>query len=102
MTTLAPRGDARNSSSNQSVLHCYPVLELAASPFDYSGISPALVPNLQAQAKLIKNMIAKTTESIIEVGRNLIAVKQQLDHGQFMDWVEIEVGIVKRTAQSYM
>jgi Protein of unknown function (DUF3102) len=47
-------------------------------------------------------MIAKTTADLIEVGRNLIAVKQQLDHGQFMDWVEIEVGIVKRTAQSYM
>jgi hypothetical protein len=70
--------------------------------FDYGAISPALVPNLRAQAKLIKNMIAKTTADLIEVGRNLIAVKHQLDHGQFIDWVENEVGIAKRTAQSYM
>jgi hypothetical protein len=46
---------------------------LAASRFDYGAVPPSLVPDLQAQAKLIKNMIAKTTEGIIEVGRTLIA-----------------------------
>jgi hypothetical protein len=91
-----------DSSPKRPFPRSYPVLTLAASQFDYSAISQSLVPNLQAQAKLIKNMIAKTTAGLIEVGRNLIAVKQQLDHGQFINWVEIEVGIVKRTAQSYM
>ena len=90
-----------DSSPRRPVPRSYPVLKPAASQF-YGAIPPSLVPNLQAQAKLIKDMIAKTTAGLIEVGRNLIAVKQQLDHGQFMDWVEIEVGIVKRTAQSYM
>ena len=90
-----------DSSPRRPVPRSYPVLKPAASQF-YGAIPPSLVPNLQAQAKLIKDMIAKTTADLIEVGRNLIAVKQQLDHGQFMDWVEIEVGIVKRTAQSYM
>ena len=91
-----------DSSPRRPVPRSYPVLKPAASQFDYGAIPPSLVPNLQAQAKLIKDMIAKTTEGLIEVGRNLIAVKQQLDHGQFIDWVEIEVGIVRRTAQSYM
>jgi hypothetical protein len=91
-----------DSSPRRPVPRSYPVLKPAASQFDYGAIPPSLVPNLQAQAKLIKDMIAKTTAGLIEVGRNLTAVKQQLDHGQFMDWVEIEVGIVKRTAQSYM
>ena len=78
------------------------VHKLAATQFDYNTVPASIRSDLQAQAKLIKDMIAKTTAGLIEVGRNLIAVKQQLDHGQFMDWVEIEVGIVKRTAQSYM
>jgi hypothetical protein len=78
------------------------VPRLAASQFNYASVPRSLVSDLQAQAKLIKNMIAKTTEGIIEVGRSLIAIKQQLDHGQFIDWVEMEVGISKRTAQSYM
>jgi hypothetical protein len=78
------------------------VHKLAATQFDYNTVPASIRSDLQAQAKLIKKLIAKTTAGLIEVGRNLIAVKQQLDHGQFMDWVEIEVGIVKRTAQSYM
>jgi Protein of unknown function (DUF3102) len=90
------------ASRDADVPRSYPVMRLAASQFNYGAVPPSLVPNLQEQAKLIKNLIAKTTEGLIEVGRNLVAVKQQLDHGQFIDWVEIEVGIARRTAQRYM
>src|SRR5262249_50845268 len=51
-----------DSAPRRPVAWSYPVLKAAASQFDYGAISPSLVPNLQAQAKLIKNMIAKTTE----------------------------------------
>src|ERR1700738_404451 len=85
------------SSPKRPVTRPYPVLNPPPSKF-YGAIPPSLVPNLQAQAKLIKDMIAKTTADLIEVGRNLIAVKQQLDHGQFMDWVEIEVSCEGATA----
>src|SRR5437660_824249 len=61
-----------DSFPRRPVPRSYSVLKSAASQFDYCGISPSLVPNLQAQAKLIKNLIAKTTEGLIEVGRNLI------------------------------
>jgi hypothetical protein len=91
-----------DSSPKRPVPGPYLVQQPSASQFDYCGIAPSLVPDLRAQAKLIKNLIAKTTEGLIEVGRNLVAVKQHLNHGQFIDWVEIEVGIDKRTAQSYM
>jgi hypothetical protein len=80
----------------------YPVLKVAASRFDYSGISPSLVPNLQAQANLIKNIIVKTTADLIEIGRNLIAAGDRLKHGLFIPWVETEIGIRGRTAQRYM
>jgi hypothetical protein len=61
-----------NNSLRRPVPRSYPVLKLAALQFDYGAISPSLVPNLQAQAKLIKSMIAKTTADFIEVGFNLI------------------------------
>jgi hypothetical protein len=64
-----------DSSRRRPVPRSYPVLKSAASQFDYAAILPSLVPNLQAQAKLIKDMIAKTTAGLIEVGRNLIAVR---------------------------
>src|SRR3984893_4685573 len=48
-----------DSSPRRPVPRSYPVLKPAASQF-YGAIPPSLVPNLQAQAKLIKDMIAKT------------------------------------------
>jgi hypothetical protein len=101
MTILATNDHSRNSAT-RSDQRSYQVLKLAASQFDYSSISPSLVPNLQAQAKLIRSMIASTTAALIEVGRNLLAAKEHLDHGQFIGWLETEVGIGKRTAQRYM
>jgi len=77
-------------------------IERGTVPQDADRAPSRPVPLSYPVPRLIKNMIAKTTEGIIEVGRSLIAIKQQLDHGQFIDWVEMEVGISKRTAQSYM
>jgi hypothetical protein len=72
-------------------------------PFDYSVVSSDTAVRLQAQAERIKTRIKKTTEDIIEIGKDLLAVKQQrLDHGQFRAWVEREVGINPRSAQMYM
>jgi hypothetical protein len=42
----------------------------------------------------------KTTAFII--GQKLIAIKAQLDHGQFGPWLEKEVGYTDRTAQRYI
>jgi hypothetical protein len=67
---------AKGDHIERAVACSYPVLKLAAAQFDYGAISPPPVPNLQAQAKLIRNMIAKTTEGPIEVHRSLVAVKR--------------------------
>jgi hypothetical protein len=80
----------------------YPVLKLATSSFDYHVVDAELASCLQSQARLIKSLITKTTADLIEIGNRLLAVKDQLEHGHFIEWVEYEVGIVKRTAQSYM
>src|ERR1700736_2352361 len=45
-----------DSSPRRPVPRSYPVLKPAASRFDYGAIAPSLVPNLQAQAKLIKDI----------------------------------------------
>jgi hypothetical protein len=70
--------------------------------FNYRTLEPDLAEKLQQQAERIRQRIGKTTEAIIEIGRDLLAVKQSLGHGHFVTWVETEVGISKRTAQVYM
>lgn len=38
----------------------------------------------------------------MEIGRELIAAKEQLPHGQFTPWIDAEFGMTERTAQRYM
>jgi hypothetical protein len=75
---------------------------IRADSFDYGAIAPGIAAKLQAQATRIRARITKSTKDIVEIGRELLAVKQQLEHGQFLLWVEAEIGISARSAQHYM
>jgi hypothetical protein len=71
--------------------------------FDYSVIDADLASNLRRQATRIRTRIGKATQDLIDIGRDLLAAKKHLvDHGDFIKWVEAEVGIARRTAQTYM
>ena len=78
------------------------VHKLAATQFDYNTVPASIRSDLQAQAKLIRKLIAKTTADLIDLGRHLIAAKQRIGHGLFIPWVGGEIGISGRTAQRYM
>jgi hypothetical protein len=72
-------------------------------PFDYSVFDADTASNLRSQANRIRKRIGKATQELIDIGRDLLAAKKNLvDHGAFIEWVESEVGIVRRTAQAYM
>jgi hypothetical protein len=40
--------------------------------------------------------------AVIEVGRELIAIKHRVEHGQFVEWIERECRMSIRTAQRAM
>ena len=50
----------------------------------------------------IRSRMAKTVQNIFEIGRDLVDVKNKLDHGVFQHWVQSELGISSRTAQNFM
>ncbi len=78
-------------------------LAVIPNPFDYSAFDAETASNLRAQANRIRKRIGKATQDLIDIGRDLLAAKKYLlDHGEFIKWVESEVGIVRRTAQAYM
>ena len=78
-------------------------LAVVPNPFDYSAFDAETASNLRAQANRIRKRIGKATQDLIDIGRDLLAAKKYLlDHGEFIKWVESEVGIVRRTAQAYM
>lgn len=73
------------------------------NPFDYSALDAETASNLRAQANRIRKRVGKATQDLIDIGCDLLAAKKNLlDHGEFIKWVESEVGIARRTAQAYM
>ncbi|HEY2531552.1 MAG TPA: DUF3102 domain-containing protein [Xanthobacteraceae bacterium] len=77
-------------------------LTVIPAPFDYSVLDTDIAYNLRRQAHRIRKRIGKATQDLIDIGRDLLAAKELLEHGEFIKWVEAEVGIARRTAQAYM
>jgi hypothetical protein len=81
----------------------FAALTVGPVAFDYSVLDADLASNLRRQARRIRTRIGKATQDLIDIGRDLVAAKKHLlDHGDFIKWVEAEVGIARRTAQAYM
>jgi hypothetical protein len=75
---------------------------LAITVFKYDAVSPDIANALRQQAARIREQVRSTTTAIIGIGRDLIAAKQHLAHGQFCQWVADECGFNIRTAANYM
>jgi hypothetical protein len=69
--------------------------------FDYTSVSQDLATKLRNQASRIREKTKATVSAIIDIGNDLIAVKQHLEHGQFTEWVEAECGFSARSARLY-
>ena len=54
------------------------------------------------QESNIKLRLKRTVEDIIEIGRELTAVKADLPHGQFLPWIEAEFEMSEWTARQFM
>jgi hypothetical protein len=67
-------------------------------PFDYTKLDADFAAELQRTA----NRVRERNREEIEIGRDLLAVKDRLEHGDFTAWVEDECGLKVRTAQRFM
>jgi hypothetical protein len=74
----------------------------AAGAFDYSVLPSEVAEALRHQTTRIRDRLRNTMAAIIEIGCDLLAVQEQLEHGQFCKWVEAECGFTVRSADNYM
>src|SRR5262249_19194189 len=76
----------------QQVLDSRPTDIAQAVPrFDYAGVDANVAADLQQCANRIRNL---TRGSFIDVGHELLEAKRQdLEHGQFIAWIEAECGL---------
>lgn len=73
-----------------------------APGFDYGAVPADVAAEAREVAALVRQAHARTVETIIAMGRELLRVKGRLDHGQFGRWLDAEFGAGARTAQNYM
>lgn len=76
--------------------------ELVVLGFDYSPLDTKIAEQARSIADRIRERLKKTLEDLIEVGTDLLAVKETLPHGQFLPWLKGEFGWSERTAQNFM
>jgi hypothetical protein len=76
--------------------------ELVVVGFDYSPLEQQVAKQVRDTADRIRSKVKKTLEDIIEVGNDLVAVKEALPHGQFGPWLKAEFGWGGRMAQNFM
>jgi hypothetical protein len=70
--------------------------------FDYSPLETKTAEKVKAAADRIREKVKRTVADIIEVGDELLAVKEALPHGEFGSWLRAEFGWTERTAQNFM
>src|SRR3954468_24371743 len=75
---------------------------LVAQRFNYSALPTDVADTARAVADRIKGRHKRQMEAIIETGRDLLAMKELLEHGQFQEWLHAEFAWTDRTARNYM
>jgi hypothetical protein len=70
--------------------------------FDYAPLEAKTAEKVKEAADRIRETVKRTLEGIIEVGNQLLGVKEALPHGQFTRWLRAEFGWTERTARNFM
>lgn len=76
--------------------------EMMQTGFDYAALPGEVAIKAQMAAVSIKLRLKRTVEDIIEIGRELTAIKHELPHGQFEIWIKDEFQMNREMANNFM
>jgi hypothetical protein len=76
--------------------------ELVVVGFNYDLLETQVANQARGCADRIREKVKKTLEDIIDVGNDLLAVRETLPHGHFGLWLRAEFGWTERTARHLM
>ena len=72
------------------------------SAFSYESLPVDQADPIRKASARIRKRITRQIDDIIKTGRDLCGVKERLDHGQFVAWLDAEFKMTARSAQRYM
>ncbi|MGG3810932.1 DUF3102 domain-containing protein [Methylorubrum rhodesianum] len=75
---------------------------MSARPISPTTLSDDAHAQVRDAAVRIRMRMARTAEDIVEIGRDLIRVKDLLGHGNFLPWIKDEFGMSKESALNFM
>ena len=78
------------------------LLTLEAQSFNYASLKNETRVVVQRYASEIKSLMQNVAQDIINIGQKLTEVKQQLGHGNFRNWLKVELGWSVSTALRFM
>ncbi|OWY64661.1 hypothetical protein B7486_46075 [cyanobacterium TDX16] len=70
--------------------------------FDYTTLDAETRSVVQQHTSEIRILMRRTAQDIINIGQKLIEVKEQLEHGQFRNWLKVEFDWGVWTATKFM
>jgi hypothetical protein len=76
--------------------------ELVVIGFNYQLLESKVAVKVRSTADRIREKVKNTLQDIIEIGNDLLTVKDALPRGQFGPWLRAEFGWGERTAQNFM
>lgn len=76
--------------------------EVMQTVFDYDTLDTETTTYLKQSAQETRVLLKRTAEDIIKIGQNLLEAKKRLPHGQYISWVQTELGISQPTAWRFM
>lgn len=73
--------------------------DLRPADLDYGTVETVVADRARLAANRIRG---HEKAAAVEIGKELIAIKESLPHGQFLVWIEAEFGYSRRTATNLM
>ena len=76
--------------------------EIVKPEFDYGVVPESSRELVKIKTVETKILVRQTAHGIIEIGKNLIEVKQVIGHGNWLPWLDAEFGFSQSTADRFM
>ena len=70
--------------------------------FNYDVLEAKVAERVRSSAETIRQKMRNTLDNAINIGRELLAVKEALEHEQFGPWLKAEFGWSERMARNFM
>jgi hypothetical protein len=65
---------------------------IVPSNFDYDGLPADVAADARSFVSEYRSFQRRTVLAMAEIGRQLINIRERLEHGQFLKWIEAELG----------